>query len=136
MQPSPRSSHSAQSGLPSSGSDDEGPPLPLVAPASWTLGVEDGQGGERTHRLPRAPVASVGCRGAPRDSRPRDRDGEGQIGCRRPQVLGGRPPASRRLACPSRFAYSAPPQQITAGQTRLEGVLGPPLGGREEQCVG
>ncbi|KAI5016654.1 hypothetical protein ZWY2020_006505 [Hordeum vulgare] len=76
-QPSPRSSHSAQSGLPSSGSDDEGPPFPLVAPASWTLGVEDGQGGDRSQRLPRAPVASVGCRGAPRDGRPRDRDGEG-----------------------------------------------------------
>ncbi|KAE8783028.1 hypothetical protein D1007_43577 [Hordeum vulgare] len=67
-QPSPRSSHSAQSGLPSSGSDDEGTPFPLVAPASWTLGVEDGQGGERMHRRPPAPVASVGCRGAPRDS--------------------------------------------------------------------
>ncbi|KAI4990519.1 hypothetical protein ZWY2020_038882 [Hordeum vulgare] len=80
MQPSPRSSHSGQSGLPSSGSDDEGPPFPLVAPASWTLGVEDGQGGDRSQRLPRAPVASVGCRGAPRDGRPRDWDGEGGSG--------------------------------------------------------
>ncbi|KAE8814039.1 hypothetical protein D1007_08677 [Hordeum vulgare] len=79
-QPSPRSSHSAQSGLPSSGSDDEGPPFPLVAPVSWTLGVEDGQGGDRSQRLPRAPVASLGCRGGPRDVRPRDRDDEGGPG--------------------------------------------------------
>ncbi|KAE8810723.1 D-3-phosphoglycerate dehydrogenase, chloroplastic [Hordeum vulgare] len=79
-QPSPRSSRSAHSGLPSSGSDAEGTPFPLVAPASWTLGVEDGQGGERAHRRAPAPVASVGCRGAPRDSRPRDRDSEGGSG--------------------------------------------------------
>uniref|UniRef100_A0A8I6Y4C2 DUF4283 domain-containing protein n=1 Tax=Hordeum vulgare subsp. vulgare TaxID=112509 RepID=A0A8I6Y4C2_HORVV len=75
-QPSPRSSRSARSGLPSSGSDDESSPFPLVAPASWTLGVEDGQGGDRERRRAPAPVASVGCRGAPRDSRPKDRDGD------------------------------------------------------------
>ncbi|KAE8768049.1 D-3-phosphoglycerate dehydrogenase, chloroplastic [Hordeum vulgare] len=79
-QPSPRSSHSAQSGLPSSGSDDEDPPFPLVAPASWTLGVEDGEGGDRLQCLPHAPVASLGCRGGPRDGRPRDRDDEGGLG--------------------------------------------------------
>ncbi|KAE8772951.1 hypothetical protein D1007_54967 [Hordeum vulgare] len=84
-QPSPRSSHSAQSGLPSSGSDDDDPPFPLVAPASWTLGVEDGQGGDRLQRLARAPVTSLGCRGGPRDGRSRDRDDEGGpgAGCRR-----------------------------------------------------
>ncbi|KAE8795736.1 D-3-phosphoglycerate dehydrogenase, chloroplastic [Hordeum vulgare] len=79
-QSSPRSSHSAQSGLPSSGSDDEGPPFPLAAPVSWTLGVEDGHGGDRSQRLHRAPVASLGCRGGPRDGRPRDRDDEGGPG--------------------------------------------------------
>uniref|UniRef100_A0A8I6YDV6 DUF4283 domain-containing protein n=1 Tax=Hordeum vulgare subsp. vulgare TaxID=112509 RepID=A0A8I6YDV6_HORVV len=79
-QPSPRSSHSTQSGLPSSGSDDDDPPFPLVAPASWTLGVEDGQGGDRLQRLARAPVTSLGCRGGPRDGRSRDRDDEGGPG--------------------------------------------------------
>ncbi|KAE8777284.1 hypothetical protein D1007_49962 [Hordeum vulgare] len=68
-QPSPRSSHSAHSRLPSSGSDDESSPFPLVAPASWTLGVEDGQGGDRERRRAPAPVANVGCRGAPRVAR-------------------------------------------------------------------
>ncbi|KAE8779944.1 D-3-phosphoglycerate dehydrogenase, chloroplastic [Hordeum vulgare] len=131
-QPSPRSSRSAHSGLPSSGSDDEGTPFPLVAPASWTLGVEDGQGGERAHRRAPAPVASVGCRGAPRDSRPRDRDGEGGSGA------GGhrswKDVLLRRGA--SRLAFSAPPQQITTGKARHWGVFGPPLGGREEQSAG
>ncbi|KAE8790554.1 hypothetical protein D1007_35122 [Hordeum vulgare] len=78
--PSPRSSHSAQSGLPSSGSDDDDSPFPVVAPASWTMGVEDGQRSDRLHRLARAPVASRGCRGGPRDDRSRDRDGEGGPG--------------------------------------------------------
>uniref|UniRef100_A0A8I6X3K0 Uncharacterized protein n=1 Tax=Hordeum vulgare subsp. vulgare TaxID=112509 RepID=A0A8I6X3K0_HORVV len=79
-QPSPRSSHSAQSGLPSSGSDDDDPPFPLVAPASWTLGVEDGQGGDRLRRQARAPVTSLGCRGGPRDGHSRDSDDEGGPG--------------------------------------------------------
>ncbi|KAE8796970.1 hypothetical protein D1007_27921 [Hordeum vulgare] len=79
-QPSPRSSHSAQSGLPSSGSDDDDPPFPLVAPGSWTLGVEDGHGADRLQCLARAPVTSLGCRGGPRDGRSRDRDDEGGPG--------------------------------------------------------
>uniref|UniRef100_A0A8I6WZW2 Uncharacterized protein n=1 Tax=Hordeum vulgare subsp. vulgare TaxID=112509 RepID=A0A8I6WZW2_HORVV len=78
--PSSRSSHSAQSGLPSSGSDDDDSPFPMVAPASWTMGVEDGQRSDRMHRLARAPVTSLGCRGGPRDGRSRDRDDEGGPG--------------------------------------------------------
>ncbi|KAE8817962.1 hypothetical protein D1007_04318 [Hordeum vulgare] len=80
MPPSPRSSHSAQSGLPSSGSDDDDTPFPVVAPASWTMDVEDGQRNDRLHRLARAPVASMGCRGEPRGGRSRDRDDEGGPG--------------------------------------------------------
>ncbi|KAE8768623.1 hypothetical protein D1007_59876 [Hordeum vulgare] len=41
--PSPRSSHSGQSGIPSSDSVDDGKPFPAVASPSWTMGVEDGQ---------------------------------------------------------------------------------------------
>ncbi|KAE8813000.1 D-3-phosphoglycerate dehydrogenase, chloroplastic [Hordeum vulgare] len=78
--PSPRSSHSVQSGLPSSGSDDDDSPFPMVAPASWTMGVEDGQRSDRMHRLARAPVTSLGCRGGPRDGRSRDHDDEGGPG--------------------------------------------------------
>ncbi|KAE8768468.1 D-3-phosphoglycerate dehydrogenase, chloroplastic [Hordeum vulgare] len=37
--PSPRSSHSGQSGIPSSDSDDDGKPFLVVASASWTMGV-------------------------------------------------------------------------------------------------
>ncbi|KAI4962737.1 hypothetical protein ZWY2020_025851 [Hordeum vulgare] len=36
--PSPRSSHSGQSGLPSSDSDADDRPFPGVTPGSWTLG--------------------------------------------------------------------------------------------------
>ncbi|KAE8803918.1 hypothetical protein D1007_20179 [Hordeum vulgare] len=78
--PSPRSSHSAQSGLPSSGSDEDDSPFPMVAPASWTMGVEDGQRSDRMHRMARAPVTSLGCRGGPRDGRSRDRDDKGGPG--------------------------------------------------------
>ncbi|KAE8782765.1 D-3-phosphoglycerate dehydrogenase, chloroplastic [Hordeum vulgare] len=39
----PRSSHSGQSGIPSSGSDKDDMPFPAIAPASWMMGVEDGQ---------------------------------------------------------------------------------------------
>ncbi|KAE8808740.1 hypothetical protein D1007_14828 [Hordeum vulgare] len=44
--PSPRYSHSGQSGLPSSDSDADDRPFPAVTPASWTMGVEDGQRGD------------------------------------------------------------------------------------------
>ncbi|KAE8787757.1 hypothetical protein D1007_38222 [Hordeum vulgare] len=78
--PSPRSSHSGQSGLPSSGSDNDTTPFPVVAPASWTMAVEDGQRTDRLHRLARAPIANLGCRGAPRRGRSRDHDGDGGPG--------------------------------------------------------
>uniref|UniRef100_A0A8I6YY45 Uncharacterized protein n=1 Tax=Hordeum vulgare subsp. vulgare TaxID=112509 RepID=A0A8I6YY45_HORVV len=75
--PSPCSSHSERSGLPSSDSDGDAAPFPTVAPASWTMGTEDGQnGGKRKHQA-RAPVASVGCRGMARSSREQDGDGDG-----------------------------------------------------------
>ncbi|KAE8789649.1 hypothetical protein D1007_36151 [Hordeum vulgare] len=61
-------------------SDDDDSPFPMVAPASWKMGVEDGQRSDRMHRLARAPVASLGCRGGPRDGRSRDRDDEGGPG--------------------------------------------------------
>ncbi|KAE8770650.1 D-3-phosphoglycerate dehydrogenase, chloroplastic [Hordeum vulgare] len=59
--PSPRSSHSGQSGLPSSGSVDDDKPFPAVAPASWTMGVEDGKRVERHPRPARTPMADLGC---------------------------------------------------------------------------
>ncbi|KAE8799133.1 D-3-phosphoglycerate dehydrogenase, chloroplastic [Hordeum vulgare] len=73
---SPRSSHSGQSGLPSSGSDEDDRPFPAVAPASWTMVVEDGQrdGRHRAHAC--APVTSLGCRGMPHGGRGRDSDGD------------------------------------------------------------
>ncbi|KAE8818366.1 D-3-phosphoglycerate dehydrogenase, chloroplastic [Hordeum vulgare] len=46
--PSPRSSHSVQSRISSSGSDDESKPFPAVSSAPWAIGVEDGQRGETT----------------------------------------------------------------------------------------
>ncbi|KAE8805825.1 D-3-phosphoglycerate dehydrogenase, chloroplastic [Hordeum vulgare] len=61
--PSPRSSHSGQSGIPSSGSDDDSTPFPVVGPATSKMGVEDGQGSGRNQRQARAPVADMGCRG-------------------------------------------------------------------------
>ncbi|KAE8813556.1 hypothetical protein D1007_09258 [Hordeum vulgare] len=78
--PSPRSSHSGQSGLPSSGSDDDSTPFPVVAPASWKMGVEDGRALGRSQRPARAPVADLGCRGRPLGGRTRDQDGEGGSG--------------------------------------------------------
>ncbi|KAE8803915.1 D-3-phosphoglycerate dehydrogenase, chloroplastic [Hordeum vulgare] len=75
--PSPRSSHSERSGLPSSDSDGDAAPFPAVAPASWTMGIEDGQNGRRKKHQARAPVASVGCRGMARSGREQDGDGDG-----------------------------------------------------------
>uniref|UniRef100_A0A8I6Y709 CCHC-type domain-containing protein n=1 Tax=Hordeum vulgare subsp. vulgare TaxID=112509 RepID=A0A8I6Y709_HORVV len=75
--PSPRSSHSERSGLPSSDSDGDDAPFPAVAPASWTMGTEDGQDGGRKKRQARAPVACVGCRGMARSGREQDGDGDG-----------------------------------------------------------
>ncbi|KAE8786647.1 hypothetical protein D1007_39466 [Hordeum vulgare] len=48
--PSPRSSHSERSGLPSSDSDGDDAPFPAVVPASWTMGTEDDQDGGRKKR--------------------------------------------------------------------------------------
>uniref|UniRef100_A0A8I6X9P0 CCHC-type domain-containing protein n=1 Tax=Hordeum vulgare subsp. vulgare TaxID=112509 RepID=A0A8I6X9P0_HORVV len=75
--PSPRSSHSERSGLPSSDSDGDDAPFPAVAPASWTMGTDDDQDGGRKKRLARAPVASVGCRGMARSGREQDGDEDG-----------------------------------------------------------
>ncbi|KAE8771454.1 D-3-phosphoglycerate dehydrogenase, chloroplastic [Hordeum vulgare] len=74
--PSPRSSHSGQSGIPSSGSDEDSTAFPAVSSAPWTMGMEDGQRPDRHPRLKRAPVASLGCRGLPRGGQGRDQDGE------------------------------------------------------------
>lgn len=41
---SPWSSHSPQSGLPSSSSDEDSRPFPMIFPGTWTRRVEDGQG--------------------------------------------------------------------------------------------
>ncbi|KAE8770215.1 D-3-phosphoglycerate dehydrogenase, chloroplastic [Hordeum vulgare] len=74
--PSPCSSHSGQSGIPSSGSDDDGKPFPAVSSTPWTMGVEDGQRPDRQPRLQRALVVDLGCRGMPRGSQGRDQDGD------------------------------------------------------------
>ncbi|KAE8820513.1 hypothetical protein D1007_01663 [Hordeum vulgare] len=78
--PSPRSSHSGQSGLPSSGSDNDSAPFPLVAPTTWSMGVEDGRGPRQNKRQARAPVADLGCRGRPSGGHSRDQDGDGRSG--------------------------------------------------------
>uniref|UniRef100_A0A8I6YDD6 Uncharacterized protein n=1 Tax=Hordeum vulgare subsp. vulgare TaxID=112509 RepID=A0A8I6YDD6_HORVV len=78
--PSPRSSHSGQSGIPSSGSDDDTKAFPAVSSTPWTMGVEDGQRPNRHPRQKRAPVASLGCRGLPRGGQGRDHDGEDNRG--------------------------------------------------------
>ncbi|KAE8810911.1 hypothetical protein D1007_12261 [Hordeum vulgare] len=75
--PSPRSSHSRQSALPSSDSDNDDRPFPAVAPASWTMGAEDRQRGERHQRPAQALVANLGCRGMPRGGNGRDNNDDG-----------------------------------------------------------
>ncbi|KAE8797447.1 D-3-phosphoglycerate dehydrogenase, chloroplastic [Hordeum vulgare] len=75
--PSSRSSHYDQSGLPSSNSDDDDKPFPAVSRASWTMGIEDGQGADRHQRLACTPVADMGCRGMRRGGHGRDHDEEG-----------------------------------------------------------
>ncbi|KAE8819022.1 hypothetical protein D1007_03227 [Hordeum vulgare] len=75
--PSPRSSHSGQSGLPSSDSDHDNHPFPAVMTASWTMGAEDGQRGARAQRRKHAPVANTGCSGMPRRGHGCDHDGDG-----------------------------------------------------------
>ncbi|KAI4988277.1 hypothetical protein ZWY2020_029907 [Hordeum vulgare] len=80
--PSPRSSHSIQSGILSSGSDDDSKPFPAVSSAPWKMGMEDGQGPDGQPRQKRAPVANLGCRGLPRGSQGRDHNGDGNGGPR------------------------------------------------------
>ncbi|KAE8791780.1 hypothetical protein D1007_33763 [Hordeum vulgare] len=75
--PSPRSSHSGQSGLPSSDSDNDDHPFPAVTLASWTMGVEDGQRGARPQRRAHASVANLGCSGMPQGGRGQDNNGDG-----------------------------------------------------------
>ncbi|KAE8783899.1 D-3-phosphoglycerate dehydrogenase, chloroplastic [Hordeum vulgare] len=86
--PSPRSSHSERSGIPSSDSDGDAAPFPAVAPASWTMGTEDGQNEGRKKHQARAPVASVGCRGMARSGREQDGDGDGDPRGRTPLLEG------------------------------------------------
>uniref|UniRef100_A0A8I6WB99 Uncharacterized protein n=1 Tax=Hordeum vulgare subsp. vulgare TaxID=112509 RepID=A0A8I6WB99_HORVV len=80
--PSPCSSHSGQSGIPSSGSDNDGKPFPAVSSAPLTVGVEDAQRPDRQPRLQQAPVADLGCRGLPWGNHERDHDGDGNGGSR------------------------------------------------------
>ncbi|KAE8775644.1 hypothetical protein D1007_51814 [Hordeum vulgare] len=80
--PSPRSSHSVQSGIPSSGCDNDGKPFLDVSSAPWMMGVEDDQRPYRQPRQQRAPVADLGCRGLPRGNHGRDHDGDGNDGAR------------------------------------------------------
>ncbi|KAE8775255.1 hypothetical protein D1007_52316 [Hordeum vulgare] len=75
--PSPRSSHSGQSGLRSSDSDNDDRPFPAVTPASWTMGIKDAQCGARPQRRAHAPVANLGCSGMPRGGHGRDNNGDG-----------------------------------------------------------
>ncbi|KAE8793888.1 hypothetical protein D1007_31478 [Hordeum vulgare] len=75
--PSPRSSHSGQSGLPSSDSDHDNHPFPAVRAVSWTMGAEDGQRGARAQRRKHAPVANTSCSGMPHRGHGREHDGDG-----------------------------------------------------------
>ncbi|KAE8809813.1 D-3-phosphoglycerate dehydrogenase, chloroplastic [Hordeum vulgare] len=75
---SPRSSHSGQSDVPSSSSDEDDRPFPAVAPASWKMGIEDGQRDGRHRAHARAPVTSLGCRGMPRGGRGHDSEGDNE----------------------------------------------------------
>ncbi|XP_048539797.1 uncharacterized protein LOC125518959 [Triticum urartu] len=76
---SPLSSHSGQSGLPSSSSDDDRP-FPRVEPGSWTGSIEDGQ--EQGRRPAAAWLTTASCRAAPRAEQ-RDHDDDGAGGQRR-----------------------------------------------------
>ncbi|XBI09094.1 hypothetical protein VPH35_136727 [Triticum aestivum] len=73
---SSRSSHSVQSGLPSSGSNDDDA-LPRTHLGTWTMHVEDGQREEPHRRQARAPVVDTGCRGMPLGGSRRDPDNDG-----------------------------------------------------------
>uniref|UniRef100_A0A8I6ZC69 CCHC-type domain-containing protein n=1 Tax=Hordeum vulgare subsp. vulgare TaxID=112509 RepID=A0A8I6ZC69_HORVV len=121
--PSPRSSHSSQSGIPSSGSDDDDKPFPMVAPTSWTMGVEDGQQADRDQRLARAPVANLGCHGMPRGGHGRDQDGEGgprgggQRSWKDVLLRRGRAPALPLLTPAPRQRSRSPPARCRSKET-------------------
>ncbi|KAE8776535.1 D-3-phosphoglycerate dehydrogenase, chloroplastic [Hordeum vulgare] len=121
--PSPRSSHSGQSGLPSCGSDDDDKPFPTVVPASWTMGVKDGQRAERQQRPPRAPVDDLGCHGMPRGGHGRDQDGDGgsrgggQQSWKDVLLRCGRAPALPLQAHPPRQRSRSPPARRRSGET-------------------
>ncbi|KAE8788260.1 hypothetical protein D1007_37751 [Hordeum vulgare] len=129
--PSPRSSHSGQSGIPSSGSGDDSRPFPAVSSAPWTMGVEDGQRPDRHPRLKRPPVASLGCRGLPRGGQGRDQDGEdngdngtgGHRSWKDVLLRRGRPTAQPMPAATTRRRSRSPPpsrrrQRETSGRHR------------------
>ncbi|KAE8780869.1 D-3-phosphoglycerate dehydrogenase, chloroplastic [Hordeum vulgare] len=123
--PSPRSSHSRRSGIPSSDSDSEDAPFPAVAPASWTMGTEDGQRGERKKTQARAPAANMGCRGMARDDREQDGDGDGDRGGRA-ALLEGRPsPSQPRFDGPSTTTGSTPAQPLSRAKAPVVGFLRP-----------
>lgn len=115
---SPRSSHSAQSGLPSSGSDDSRT-VPTVWPGTWTMHVEDGQGHGRRHP---ALVSPSGCGGLQLGQR-RDRDDrDGAQGGRRSwkDTLLGRDKLPRRDATSSSRHRSRTPDSRNGGRRRSQ----------------
>uniref|UniRef100_A0A287VVP2 DUF4283 domain-containing protein n=1 Tax=Hordeum vulgare subsp. vulgare TaxID=112509 RepID=A0A287VVP2_HORVV len=136
--PSPRSSHSGQSGLPSSGSDDDDRSILAVAPASWTMGVEDGQRAERQQCQARAPVADLGCRGMPRGGYGRDNDGDdgsrggGQRSWKDVLLRRSRAPAPPTQApAPRQRSRSPPPRRRSRETTcRSQGDRKTPVGAR------
>ncbi|KAE8805335.1 D-3-phosphoglycerate dehydrogenase, chloroplastic [Hordeum vulgare] len=107
--PSPRSSYSGQSGLPSSDSDGDGRPFPAVAPASWTMGVEDGQRGSRHQRRAQAPVADLGCRSMLRGGLGPDGSGDG--GSRGAGIRSWKDVLLRRSRTPARQVHAKAPRQ-------------------------
>lgn len=95
----PRSSHSGQSGIPSSGSDDDRP-FPRVYPGTWSMHIEDGQGqGRRQPPL----IGPSGCGGLQLGPRRDHDDNSGPQGGRRSwkdTLLGrGREQPPRRSNC-------------------------------------
>ncbi|KAE8819514.1 hypothetical protein D1007_02497 [Hordeum vulgare] len=125
--PSPRSSHSGQSGIPSSGSDDDSRPFPAVSSAPWTMGVEDGQRPDRHPRLKRAPVANLGCRGLPQGGQGRDQDGEdnggngagGHRSWKDVLLRRGRPAAQPAPAATTRQRSRSPRRAVSKGRPRV-----------------
>ncbi|KAE8811681.1 D-3-phosphoglycerate dehydrogenase, chloroplastic [Hordeum vulgare] len=99
--PSPRSSHSGQSGLPPSDSDHDSHPFPAVTAASWTMGAEDGQRGARAQHREHAPVASTSYSGMPHWGHDHEHDGDG--GSRDPVAADVQVAAEAAVAAPLDF---------------------------------